>query len=91
MSKNGLILTIPATVIENDILVVTFRLPSNGERKIIDCRATRVKEMKTKGGFIFEVAAEAVGKEAVKAYREMLKTEGNKCSSRVFSKDDPTP
>lgn len=76
MSTNGLILTIPATVIENDILAVTFRLPSSGERKIINCQAMRVKEIPFKGGFIFEVVARAVDKNAVKAYRDMLKNRG---------------
>ena len=76
MSTNGLILTIPATVIENDILTVTFRLPSNGERKVIDCQAMRVKEISSKDGIIYEVAARAVDKGAVKAYRSMLKNRG---------------
>lgn len=76
MSTNGLILTISATVIENDILAVTFRLPSNGERKIIDCQALRIKEIPSKEGIIYEVAAQAVDKKAVKAYRDMLKNRG---------------
>jgi len=76
MSTNGLTLTIPATVIKNDILSVTFRLPSNGERKVIDCQAVRVKEISSKDGNIYEVAARAVDKKAVKAYRSMLKNRG---------------
>ena len=76
MSTNGLTLTISATVIENDILAVTFRLPSNGERKVITCQAMRVKEISSKDGIIYEVAAQAVDKSAVKAYRSMLKNRG---------------
>ena len=76
MSTHGLSLTTPATVIKNDILAVTFRLPSNGERKIIDCQAMRVKETSSKNGIIYEVAARAVDKSAVKAYRTMLKKRG---------------
>ena len=76
MSTNGLTLTVLATVIKNDILAVTFRLPSNGERKVIDCQAMRVKEISSKDGMIYEVAARAVDKGAVKAYRSMLKNRG---------------
>ena len=76
MSTNGLTLTISATVIENDILAVTFRLPSNGEKKVITCQAMRVKEISSKDGIIYEVAAQAVDKSAVKAYRSMLKNRG---------------
>ena len=76
MSTNGLILTISATVIENDILAVTFRLPSNGEKKTIDCKAMRVKKIPSKDGATYEVAAQAVDKTVVKAYRSMLKDRG---------------
>ena len=76
MSTNGQVLTIPATVIQDDILVVTFRSPSSGERKIIDCQAMRIKEISSNGSTIYEVAARAVGKNAVKAYRNMLKNRG---------------
>ena len=76
MSTNGLILTISAAVIENDILAVTFRLPSNGEKKTIDCQVLRVKEIPSKKGIVYEVAVQAVDKNAVKAYRNMLKNRG---------------
>ena len=77
MSTNGLILTVFATVIENDILTVTFRLPSNGGKKIINCQAMRVKEVSSKDGTIYEVAAQAVDKRTVKAYQSMLKNRGH--------------
>ena len=34
MSTNGLVLTIPAAVIQDDILIASFRLPSNGNEKL---------------------------------------------------------
>jgi hypothetical protein len=76
MSTNGLVLTIPATVIQDDILIATFRLPSNGERKIVNCKAMRVKEILSNGNSVYEVAARAVDKSEIKAYREMLKKRG---------------
>jgi hypothetical protein len=76
MSTNGLVLTIPATVIQGDILIATFRLPSNGERKIVNCKAMRVKEILSNGNSVYEVAARAVDKSEIKAYREMLKKRG---------------
>ena len=76
MSTNGLVLTISATVIQDDILVTTFRLPSNGERKIVNCKAMRVKEISSNGTGVYEVAAQAVDKSEMRAYREMLKKRG---------------
>ena len=76
MSTNGLVLTIPAAVIQDDILIATFRLPSNGERKIVNCKAVRVKEILSNGNSVYEVAARAVDKNEIKAYREMLKKRG---------------
>ena len=76
MSTNGLVLTISATVIQDDILVATFRLPSNGERKVSYCRAMRVREIISNGNTIYEVAARAVDKNEIRAYRIMLKNRG---------------
>ena len=76
MSINGMVLNIPASVIQNDILVVTFRLPSNGERKIINLQAMRVKETLSDRTKFYEVAAQAVDKNTVKIYRNMLKNRG---------------
>jgi hypothetical protein len=76
MSTNGLVLTIPATVIQGDILIASFRLPSNGERKVVDCQVMRVKEIVSNGNTTYEVAARAVDKNEVKAYRNMLKNRG---------------
>jgi hypothetical protein len=63
-------------VIQEDILITTFRLPSNGERKVVNCKALRVKEISSNGNGIYEVAARAVDRSEVKAYREMLKKRG---------------
>ena len=76
MSTNGLVLTIPATIIQNDILITTFRLPSNGERKIVNCKVMRVKKKISNGNDVYEVAARAVDRSEIKAYREMLKKRG---------------
>ena len=76
MSINGLVFSVKATIIDGDILQVSFRVPSTGEKKFIDCQAVRVKEMKP--GIIpeYEVAAIAVGKEAVKNYQDMIRNRG---------------
>ena len=76
MSTNGLVLTIPATIIQNDILITTFRLPSNGKRKIVNCKVMRVKKKLSNGNDVYEVAARAVDRSEIKAYREMLKKRG---------------
>ena len=41
MSVNGLVFSIKGTVIDSDLLKVSFRIPSTGEKKIIDCQAVR--------------------------------------------------
>jgi hypothetical protein len=76
MSVNGLVFSIKGTVIDGDLLKVSFRIPSTGEKKIIDCQAVRVIE--TKPGTIpeFEVAAMAVTQDAVKNYKDMLRKRG---------------
>ena len=76
MSVNGLVFSIKGTVIDGDLLKVSFRIPSTGEKKIIDCKAVRVTE--TKPGTIpeFEVAAMAVTQDAVKSYKDMLRKRG---------------
>jgi hypothetical protein len=78
MSINGMVLNISTTVIQDDILVVTFRLPSNGEKKIINLQAMRVKETLSDRTALYEVAAKAVDKNTVKVYRNMLKNRGKK-------------
>ena len=76
MSVNGLVFSIKGTVIDGDLLKVSFRIPSTGEKKIIDCQAVRVTE--TKPGTIpeFEVAAMAVTQDIVKSYKDMLRKRG---------------
>ena len=76
MSVNGLVFSIKGTVIDGDLLKVSFRIPSTGEKKIIDCQAVRITE--TKQGTIpeLEIAAMAVSKDAVKNYKDMLRKRG---------------
>ena len=76
MSVNGLVFSIKGTVIDGDLMKVSFRIPSTGEKKIIDCQAVRV--METKPGTIpeFEVAAMAVTQDIVKSYKDMLRKRG---------------
>ena len=76
MSINGLVFSVKGTVIDGDILRVSFRVPSTGEKKIIDCQALRVKEIKPGNIPEYEVAALAVNKEAVKDYKDMLRKRG---------------
>ena len=76
MSINGLVFSVKGTVIDGDILRVSFRAPSTGEKKIIDCQALRVKEIKPGDIPEYEVAALAVNKEAVKDYQDMLRKRG---------------
>ena len=76
MSINGLVFSIKATVIDGDVLRVSFRVPTTGEKKIIDCQAVRVKEIQPGTIPEYEVAAMAVSKEAVKDYKDMLRKRG---------------
>lgn len=76
LSTNGLLFTTEAPVINNDILAVTFRSPSSGEQRSINCQAVRVKESHRRSHWEYEVGAKAVDKKAVRAYREMLKNRG---------------
>ena len=76
MSVNGLVFSINGTVIDGDILCVSFRVPTTGEKKIIDCQAIRVKEVKSGTTPQCEVVAMAIGKEAVKKYKDMLRKRG---------------
>ena len=76
MSVNGLVFSINGTVIDGDILCVSFRVPTTGEKKIIDCQAIRVKEVKPGTIPQYEVVAMAVGKEEVKKYKDILRKRG---------------
>ncbi len=76
MSVDGIAFTTHASLIKGDILLITFRLPSNGEKKIVDCKVVRVKETQNGSGLIFEVGGVAVDKKDVISYRDMLKRRG---------------
>lgn len=76
LSTSGLLFTTEAPIINNDILAVTFRSPSNGEQRSINCQAVRVKENHQHSHWEYEVGAKSVDRQAVRAYREMLKNRG---------------
>tara|TARA_B100000686_G_scaffold242038_1_gene250733 strand:- start:386 stop:832 length:447 start_codon:yes stop_codon:yes gene_type:complete len=76
MSVNGLVFSIKGTVIDGDLLKVSFRIPSTGEKKIIDCQAVRITETKSGTTPELEIAAIAVTKDAVKNYKDMLRKRG---------------
>jgi hypothetical protein len=76
MSSKGLVFSVKATIIDGDILQVSFRVPSTGEKKIIDCQAVRIKEMQPGTIPENEVVAIAVSKEVVKDYKDMMRNRG---------------
>ena len=57
-------------------LLPPFAYHQTGKKKIINCQAMRVKEIVSNGNTTYEVAARAVDKNEVKAYRNMLKNRG---------------
>jgi len=76
MSTNGLLFRGPAIVIQDDILEISFRHPSSGKKKVIDCQAVRVQEIRQDSRYIYEVAAKAVTKDEVRAFRDMMRKRG---------------
>ncbi len=76
LSTSGLLFTTEAPIINNDILAITFRSPANGEQRSINCQAVRVKENHQHSHWEYEVGAKSVDRQAVRAYREMLKNRG---------------
>ncbi len=73
LSISGLRFRVFAEVHPEDIVNVSFRSPSTGEKKYIDCQVVRAKVLKGKAKFEMEVAAQAVDQSVVKSFREMLK------------------
>jgi PilZ domain-containing protein len=76
LSTSGMLFTTEAPIINNDILAITFRSPTNGEQRSINCQAVRVKENHQHSHWEYEVGAKSVDRQAVRAYREMLKNRG---------------
>lgn len=76
MSTQGLFFSTTAPVIIDDILEVSFRIPSTGERKIIDCKVLRVSEQTNDQGTVYQAGAVSVTKETVRNYRDTLKNRG---------------
>ena len=71
MSTNGLFFKTVAMLYEDDLLSVSFRSPASGELTLVDCKVVRLKDLGDSKGTM-EVAAVAVDKKTVKAYKEML-------------------
>ncbi len=72
----GVGFTTDASLIKDDILTITFRLPSSGVRKTVDCKVVRVRETRKNSDIIFDVGVIAVDKKTVMSYRDMLKNRG---------------
>ena len=73
LSVSGIRFRVFANIHVEDILSISFRSPSTGEKKYIDCQVVRAKVLKNKAKFEMEVAAQAVDQSVVRAYRDMLK------------------
>ena len=76
LTIEGVGFTTDASLIKDDILTISFRLPSSGERKTVDCKVVRVRETRKNSDIIFDVGAVAVDKKTVMSYRDMLKNRG---------------
>ncbi len=76
LAVEGVGFTTKASLIKGDILTITFRLPSSGERKTVDCKVVRVRETRKNSETILDVGAVAVDKKTVMTYRDMLKNRG---------------
>lgn len=76
MSLQGIVFRISTAIYKNDLLSISFRSPTSRIEKHINCQALRIKELKVRGKFIFEVAAKSVDKKTVKAYKDMLNKRG---------------
>ena len=72
MSVNGLCFQISQPLLENDLIAVFFRSPSNGIQKKINCQVIRVKEIKRKTTVEYQIAAKGVGKDYIQKYKGWL-------------------
>ncbi len=72
MSVNGMLFETSTLIYTNDLLGITFRSPSTGINKFIDCLVVRVDEVHEKPELEFIVAVKAVDKKTVQSYKEML-------------------
>lgn len=76
MSINSLVFVANSTIIEGDLLQVLFRHPTTGEKKVIDCQASRVVQSGDASSPSYQTVAKIVGKEAIQKYKDMLKRRG---------------
>jgi hypothetical protein len=76
LSSKGLRFKSDDPLLEDDLLFVFFRSPSNGIEKKIDCKIIRVTEIDENGTKKYEIAARGVTKEEVRRYKEWLSKRG---------------
>lgn len=76
LSSKGLRFKSDDLLLEDDLLSVFFRSPSNGIEKKIDCKVVRVTEVEEDGTKKYHMAAKAVSKEEVRRYKEWLSKRG---------------
>ena len=76
LSSKGLRFKSDDPLLEDDLLAVFFRSPSNGIEKKIDCKIIRVTEINEDGTKKYEIAARGVTKVEVRKYKEWLSKRG---------------
>jgi hypothetical protein len=76
LSSKGLRFKSDDPLLEDDLLAVFFRSPSNGVEKKIDCKIIRVTEIDENRTKKYEIAARGVTKEEVRRYKEWLSKRG---------------
>ncbi len=72
ISVGGLRFQSAEPLLQNDLVEVFFRSPTNGAQKQIDCQVIRVKEVKCNLTVEYHIAAKGVGKEYVRKYKDWL-------------------
>jgi hypothetical protein len=76
MPINDFVFSVKGIVLDERISRVSFRVSTTGEKKIIDCQAIRVKEIKPSTIREYEVAAITLRKKVVKDYHDLLRKRG---------------
>ncbi len=76
LSSKGLRFKSDDPLLEDDLLSVFFRSPSNGIEKKIDCKIIRVTEVDEGETKKYQIAARGVNKEEVRRYKEWLSKRG---------------
>jgi hypothetical protein len=76
LSANGLRFKSKDPLLEDDLLSVFFRSPSNGVEKKIDCKVVRVTEIEENKAKAYQIAARGANKLEVQKYKEWLSKRG---------------